>query len=305
MMRSRVRRTAVLVIALGLIAAACGEDKSGTTTDGKKSSLSGSITVDGSSTLGPLTSAAAELFGAENPNVQITVGTSGTGGGFKKFCAGETDMSDASRPIKTDDEAEGPACEAAGITYTELQIANDGIALVVNKENTWAECMTVAQLKKIWEPAAEGTVTNWNQVDPSFPDQELELFGAGTGAHLSEGGLGSPVGGFGPLRLPAGSLHRGPCAPALTLGGQRCRQSLLGCRPHLTVVHTGDERPAANRISLAHAHIRKASGHIEREVHAARLKDPVDRQGDLQRATLDARAVDLQRLAREDDAERP
>ncbi len=181
---SRIRRTAVLVLAFGLIAAACGEDKTGTKTNGSGSKpdveLSGSITVDGSSTVGPLTSAAAELFGAENPGVRITVGTSGTGGGFTKFCAGETDMSDASRPIKTDDPAEGPACEAAGIGYTELQVANDGIALVVNKDNTWAKCLTVPQLKKIWEPAAEDTVTNWNQVDASFPDQALTLFGAGT-----------------------------------------------------------------------------------------------------------------------------
>ena len=183
MIRSRARTLVVLVVSFGLFAAACGEDTSGTKTNGNTkpgSELSGSITVDGSSTVGPLASAAAELFRTENPDVLITVGTSGTGGGFKKFCAGETDMSDASRPIKTDDEGEGPACDANGIKYTELQVANDGIALVTNKENTWAECMTVDQLKKIWEPAAEGTVTNWNQVDASFPDQELTLFGAGT-----------------------------------------------------------------------------------------------------------------------------
>jgi phosphate transport system substrate-binding protein len=112
--------------------------------------------------------------------VQITVGTSGTGGGFEKFCNGETDISDASRPIDPEDPAEAPNCEANGIEYAELQVANDGLSVVVNPANDWAECLTVEQLKTIWEPAAEGTITNWNQVDPSFPDVPLELFGAGT-----------------------------------------------------------------------------------------------------------------------------
>ena len=138
------------------------------------------IAIDGSSTVAPLSETAAEDFMAENSGVQITVGTSGTGGGFEKFCNGETDISDASRPIHADDEAEGLNCEANGITYTELQVANDGLSVVVNPENDWAECLTVEQLKTIWEPAADGTVTNWNQVDPSFPDVPLELFGPGT-----------------------------------------------------------------------------------------------------------------------------
>lgn len=103
------------------------------------------------------------------------MGTSGTGGGFEKFCAGETDISDASRPIEDDEKA---ACEKEGIAYEELHIANDGLSIVVNKDNDFAECLTVAQLKKIWEPGSK--VNNWNQVDPEFPDQELELFGAGT-----------------------------------------------------------------------------------------------------------------------------
>ena len=171
---------------LALILAACGEDTSGNngakgTGGGKQDAkLSGTITADGSSTVAPLTSTAAELFQQEHPDVRITVGTSGTGGGFKKFCAGETDIADASRPIKTDDEFEGQACERNGIAYEELQVANDGIALIVNKNNDWAECLTVEQLKTIWEPAAQGRITNWNQVDPSFPDQKLTLFGAGT-----------------------------------------------------------------------------------------------------------------------------
>jgi phosphate transport system substrate-binding protein len=176
-MLRRARLHLVVVVALAAVLAACGSsDKpsSGST------NLSGTITVDGSSTVGPLTSAAEELFTADNPDVKIPVGTSGTGGGFKKFCAGETDMSDASRPIKDDDPGEGPACKKNGIKYEEIQVANDGIALVVNKDNTWAKCLTVAQLKKIWSPEAQDKVKNWNQVDPSFPDQSLTLFGAGT-----------------------------------------------------------------------------------------------------------------------------
>jgi phosphate transport system substrate-binding protein len=180
--RTRALLVATLAGVLALVGAACAEDDPTDTgsSGGNGSNLSGSITVDGSSTVAPLTSTAAEEFRKQNSGVQIPVGTSGTGGGFKKFCAGETDMSDASRPIKDDDPGEGPACDKNNIKYEEIQIANDGIALVVSKENTWAKCLTVDQLKKIWEPAAEGEVTNWNQVDPSFPDQELSLFGAGT-----------------------------------------------------------------------------------------------------------------------------
>jgi len=167
----------VVVVAVTAVLAACGSDGTGSS---DSSNLSGTITVDGSSTVGPLTLAAEELFTTDNPDVRVPVGTSGTGGGFKKFCAGEKDMADASRPIKDDDPGEAPACKKNGIKYDELQVANDGIAIVVNKDNDWAKCLTVAQLKKIWEPAAQGNVKNWNQVDPSFPDQSLTLFGAGT-----------------------------------------------------------------------------------------------------------------------------
>jgi phosphate transport system substrate-binding protein len=179
--RTRAHRYLAVAAVLALTLAACGEDSdSGDGGSGSGSDLSGSIKVDGSSTVAPLTQAAAEQFNVDNPNVQIAVGTSGTGGGFIKFCNGETDMSDASRPIKTDDEGEAPACEKNNIEFEEIQVANDGLAIVVNPENDWAECLTVDQLKKIWEPAAEGTVTNWNQVDPSFPDQSLKLYGPGT-----------------------------------------------------------------------------------------------------------------------------
>jgi phosphate transport system substrate-binding protein len=176
-------RVLALMCALVLVLAACGgdddddDDASGGDGGGD---LSGEIAIDGSSTVAPLSETAAEDFMAENSGVQITVGTSGTGGGFEKFCNGETDISDASRPIHADDEAEGIACEANGITYTELQIANDGLSVVVNPENDWVECLTVEQLAMIWGPDADGTVTNWNQVDPSYPDVPLELFGPGT-----------------------------------------------------------------------------------------------------------------------------
>jgi phosphate transport system substrate-binding protein len=178
-------RIVLSVLAAGLLAAAataCGrsDSASGTTAANANTSsgqsLSGRIEADGSSTVGPFVTAAAEDFQAQNPGVQVTVGISGTGGGFERFCAGETDLSDASRPIKDDEEV--PVCQKNGIEYTEFQVANDGIAVVVNKENTWAKCLTIEQLNKIWGP--DSKVDNWNQVDPSFPDQKLTLAGPGT-----------------------------------------------------------------------------------------------------------------------------
>jgi phosphate transport system substrate-binding protein len=133
------------------------------------------IKIDGSSTVAPLSESIAEAFQANNADVNVTVGTSGTGGGFEKFCAGETDISDASRPIKPEEAA---ACKKSGIAYDEIQVANDGIALVVSPQNDFADCLTVAQLKKIWDKGS--TVNNWKQVDLSFPDTKLELFGPGT-----------------------------------------------------------------------------------------------------------------------------
>jgi phosphate transport system substrate-binding protein len=141
------------------------------------SGVSGTVTIDGSSTVAPLSEAAADLFRDVESGVNVTVATTGTGGGFQKFCAGETDISDASRPIKDEEAA---ACKQAGIEYTEVIIANDGLSVVVNPENTWAKCLTVAQLKTMWSPASEGKIKNWNQIDSSFPDVPLTLFGAGT-----------------------------------------------------------------------------------------------------------------------------
>jgi phosphate transport system substrate-binding protein len=168
--RSRLVWPALLVaVGLAIALPACGDDNSGS------SNLSGTIRIDGSSTVGPLTEAAAELFREENPDVRITVGISGTGGGFEKFCAGETEISDASREIEKE---EIDACKKKGIGYDQVQVANDGIAVVVNPENDWADCLTTAELKKIWEKGSD--VNNWNQVRSDFPDQKMKLFGPGT-----------------------------------------------------------------------------------------------------------------------------
>ena len=138
--------------------------------------VSGKITIDGSSTVGPFAEAAAELFNEENPDVQVTVGISGTGGGFEKVCAGETDISDASREIKSDEEA--PICEKNGIKYNAVQIANDGIAVATNKELA-VDCMTTAQLKKLWNKGSKVTKLG-RRSTRSFPDTELSLYGPGT-----------------------------------------------------------------------------------------------------------------------------
>ncbi|HEU0214390.1 MAG TPA: PstS family phosphate ABC transporter substrate-binding protein [Jiangellaceae bacterium] len=175
------RRLAPLAVAgvAALVLAGCGggNDPENTSNDegSDTEALSGSVVVDGSSTVFPLTSAAAELFAAEQPDVQVSVGQSGTGGGFEKFCAGETDISDASRPIADDEIA---VCEKNGVTHDEFSIANDGLTVVVSAENDWATCLTVEQLNAIWAP--DSTVANWNQVDPSFPDEPLVLAGPGT-----------------------------------------------------------------------------------------------------------------------------
>ena len=169
---------AAVVLPVALILAACGGTNEGNATSGETSEVSASeIRIDGSSTVAPLAAAAGELFKESNPEVNVSVGTSGTGGGFKKFCAGETDFSTASREIKDEEAAE---CAAAGITFTEIIVANDALTVVVNKENDWATCLTVDELKKMWEPAAEGTITSWKQIRSSFPDEPLDLYGAGT-----------------------------------------------------------------------------------------------------------------------------
>ncbi len=175
MTRTRTAAIAALAISSALVLAACGGGSSSDSSASGDPNLTGSVRIDGSSTVYPLTALAAEDFMAANPGVQVTVGSSGTGGGFEKFCRGETDANDASRAIK---EEEAAACEAAGIQYTQLQVAVDALTVVVNKENTWATCLTVEELGAIWAPGS--TVNNWNQVRPDFPDVPLQLFGAGT-----------------------------------------------------------------------------------------------------------------------------
>ena len=167
-----------LLVLIGLLLAACGSGSDpGAKADPEAPSLTGDILVDGSSTVYPITEAMAEEFGLEHRNVRVTVGISGTGGGFKKFCAGETDISDASRPIKASEVAQ---CQENGVEFIELPVAYDGLAVMVNPENDWAQCMTPEELKTIWEPAAQGTITRWSQVRDGWPDEELRLFGPGT-----------------------------------------------------------------------------------------------------------------------------
>jgi phosphate transport system substrate-binding protein len=139
--------------------------------------LSGSVLIDGSSTVFPITEAVAEEFAKVQRGVKVTVGIAGTGGGFQKFCNGETAIQDASRPISA---AEITACQAKNIEYVELPVAYDALSVVVNPQNTFATCMTLADLKRIWEPAAQNTVTKWNQVKSEWPDANLKLFGPGT-----------------------------------------------------------------------------------------------------------------------------
>ncbi len=177
---------ALLVTLVATLAAGCGRDDesdgantaaSETDTGGGGEELSGDIEADGSSTVGPLTTAAAELFREEQSGVNVTVGTSGTGGGFERFCAGETDISDASRPIKDDEEV--PICEEKGVEYIEFEVAVDALTIAVNSENDWATCLTTEQLNAIWEPGSK--IKNWKDVPGGdFPDESMSLAGPGT-----------------------------------------------------------------------------------------------------------------------------
>ena len=182
-----MRALAAMLALLALFGAGCGRerpsDAAPTTTQSdeeaiggfEEESLSGRVEADGSSTVAPLVTLAAERFRKQEPGVKITVGVSGTGGGFERFCAGETDLSDASRAIEDEEKA---ACAKKRIQIRELQVANDGLTVVVNPDNDWVDCLTVDQLKKIWEPGSK--VKSWKDVDDSFPDEKLHLFGPGT-----------------------------------------------------------------------------------------------------------------------------
>ena len=144
---------------------------------GAYASLKGDIDIDGSSTVFPITEAVAEEFGKlADGNVRVTVGVSGTGGGFKKFCNGEIQISDASRPIRA---SEVQLCADAGIEYIEIPVAIDGLTVIVNKGNDWAQCMTVDELQTMWAPESEDVVTKWNQVRPDWPDDDMEMYAPG------------------------------------------------------------------------------------------------------------------------------
>jgi phosphate transport system substrate-binding protein len=171
---SQSLRCVATVILCGL-ALACGRSET-STAGNSEGGLAGTVQIDGSSTVFPISEAVAEEFQKKNPDVRVTVGISGTGGGFQKFCRGETDISDASRPIRA---AEMEACQKAGIEFIEIPVAYDGLAIVVNPKNAWATSMTTAELKTMWSPDAQRKVMKWNQVRPSWPDREFRLFGAG------------------------------------------------------------------------------------------------------------------------------
>jgi phosphate transport system substrate-binding protein len=156
--------------------ASCGPKGDSGQTENNEAKLNGEIKIDGSSTVYPITEAVAEEFRAEQPDVKVTVGISGTGGGFKKFGRGETDINDASRPIK---EQEAAACKENNVSYIDLKIAYDGLAIVVNKENTWVDHFTVEELKKIWEPEAQEKITTWNQIRSTWPKEKFSLYGPG------------------------------------------------------------------------------------------------------------------------------
>lgn len=197
----RIAFFALIILAGALLLAACGDDDdddnpAATSSGGTEATntpdegnvdpteppadtgeLTGRVNVDGSSTVFPVTQAMAEEFQLIAPDVQVPVGVSGTGGGFEKFCNGETDISDASRPIKAE---EAEVCESNGIEYIEIPVAFDGLSVMVNPENDWVTCLTVEELNMIWDPSSEGEITSWNQIRDEFPDEDLVLFGAGT-----------------------------------------------------------------------------------------------------------------------------
>jgi phosphate transport system substrate-binding protein len=170
--------TVVFVLALAFVLAACGSSAGGGEGGGGGGQVSGTINIEGSSTVQPITQAAAELFREENPDARIEVGGAGTSDGFEAFCQGDTQISDASRPIDVAEEV--PVCEENGVEFIEIPVAYDGISIVVNKQNDWATEVTSEELKTMWEPSAEGKITKWSQVRSDWPARELSLYGPGT-----------------------------------------------------------------------------------------------------------------------------
>lgn len=178
-LKSRILLTISLSVALGLIVA-CGNGSSGIAggSSGENANkLSGSIVIDGSSTVYPVTEAVAEEFQRAHPDTRVTVGVSGTGGGFTKFCTGEIDISGASRPIR---DKERDMCSGNEIEFIELRVGLDGLAVVKNKANNYLDDLTMEQLSLTWGPVSEGTIVKWNQIDPSFPAEDIDLYGPGT-----------------------------------------------------------------------------------------------------------------------------
>lgn len=159
------------VSVLSVVLAACGSGS-----NKGAGNLQGEIKIDGSSTVYPITEAIAEEYRIEQPDVRITIGISGTGGGFQKFSRDEIDITNASRPIKLQ---ESQRSNGNGVSFVELKIAYDGLAVLVNKQNTWVDHFTVGELKKLWEPGAQQTITRWNQIRPEWPDQQFNLYGPG------------------------------------------------------------------------------------------------------------------------------
>ncbi len=179
MIITQTKRIGALAVVWAFVLGACSAG--GGATIGPSSAtasgpaLSGTVTIDGSSTVFPITAAVAEDFQIANPGVQVPTALSGTGGGFKKFCVGETDINDASRPIKAEDDGEGLACTANSIEYVELQVAIDGLTVVVNPENTFASCLTVEELAKIYGPDSPENLM-WSDVRADFPAQPVNRF---------------------------------------------------------------------------------------------------------------------------------
>jgi len=167
----------VLVLALAACGSGGGSGSSGSAS-GSGQAASGEISIEGSSTVQPITQAAAELFSEQNPDARISVGGAGTSDGFEAFCQGDTQISDASRPIDVAEEV--PVCKENGVEYIEIPVAYDGISVVVNSQNDFATDITSEELKAIWEPAAEDQVTQWSQVRSNWPDEEMSLYGPGT-----------------------------------------------------------------------------------------------------------------------------
>jgi phosphate transport system substrate-binding protein len=200
----------VFLLTLVLVLAACGgggQDQEGRKNKEEKSSgVSGRIVIEGSGTVRPITQGVAEGFGRENPDVQIQVGETGTGEGFEALCTGAAQISNASRPIN---EEEAEICEQNGIEFVELPVAWDGISVVVSPQNDFASDVTGEELRRLWEPAAEGRITSWNQVRPSWPTEEIALYGPGAESGTFEYFTGEIVGEQGESRADYQAIEDG------------------------------------------------------------------------------------------------